>query len=67
MGVRATFRNRQHMSRPTIERCALLGSPIVTLIDAGNAAAAATNVVQNGFCNFEPDAKPLQAGGDGAA
>jgi hypothetical protein len=37
------------------------------LIDAGNAAAVATNVVQNGFCNFEADAKPLQAGGDGAA
>jgi hypothetical protein len=61
------FRNRQHMSRPTIERGAFLGRPIVALIHSGNAAAAAANVVQDGFCNLEPDAKPLQARGDCSA
>ena len=46
---------------------ALLGCPIVPLIDPGNAAAAAADMVQNRFRHFEPHAKALQAGGDGSA
>ena len=54
------------MSRPCIERGALLNRPIVPLIDPSNSAAATTNMIQNGFRHFEAYTKPLQAGSDGA-
>ena len=55
------------MGRPCVERSALLGCPIVTLIDPGNSAAAAADMVQNRFRHFKPHTKALQAGGDCAA
>ena len=57
----------EHVSRPCVERSALLGCPIVALVHAGDAAAAAADVVQHRFGYFEPNAYVLQAGGDGSA
>ena len=39
----------------------------MTLIDAGNATAAAANVVQYSLSDFKADAEALEAGGDSAA
>ena len=39
----------------------------MALINADDARAAARNVVQNGLGHFEPNAKLLQPGGNGAA
>jgi hypothetical protein len=55
------------LSRPGVERGALLGCPIVPLVRAGDAAAAAADVVRHRFGHFEPDAKTLQSGCDGPA
>jgi hypothetical protein len=41
--------------------------PVVPLVHAGDAAAAAADVVQHRFGYFEPNAYVLQAGGDGSA
>jgi hypothetical protein len=55
--------DRQHMGRPRVERGALLGCPIVTLVHAGHAAAAAPDVVEHGLRHPEPRyrARPLKA------
>ena len=61
------FYNRSYMRGPRVKCRTFFGGPIVPLIDASNAAAAAADMVQNGLRHFEPHTKPLQAGSDGAA
>jgi hypothetical protein len=63
----ASFNDRLNVSCPSVQCRSLLNCPIVPLIYARNAGAAAANVIQNGFRHFEPDAKALQAGRDSAA
>jgi hypothetical protein len=55
------------MGGPGVECSPFLVCPIVSLIDPGDASAAAADVVQYRFRHFEPHAKTLQPGGNGAA
>jgi hypothetical protein len=56
-----------NVRRPCVERRALFLRPIVALIDANYARAAARNVIEQGFRDFELNAQPLQAGREAAA
>jgi hypothetical protein len=51
------------VSSPCIEGRTLLDRPVMTLIDARNASAAAADMVQNRLGDFETDSQALQAGG----
>jgi hypothetical protein len=54
IGIHHRLRHREHLSRQRMQRSALLGGPVVAPVDAGNATAAAADVVQHRFCHFEP-------------
>jgi hypothetical protein len=58
---------RENMSRPCIERSPLFGSPIVALVYPCDAAAAAADMVQHRFGNFEPHSQALQSRGERSA
>jgi hypothetical protein len=45
---------------PKIERLALFGLPIVSLIDASYPSARSAYMIQHGFGDFEPDTQPLK-------
>jgi len=47
---------------PGVEGLSFLVCPVVPLINSGNTAATATDVVQDGFGDFKSNAKTLQAG-----
>ena len=51
--------DRGDMRAPGVERCAFLIGPVVALVDADNAGAAARDVIESGFSHFEADAEPL--------
>lgn len=54
------------MFRPGFEGGALLTLPIVPLVDSGDSAFRAADVVEHRFGHFEAHAKPLQARRDGS-
>src|SRR5262249_52738757 len=66
-GGNPAFDDRGDVGCPRIESCAFFTRQTVPLIHARNTATTAADMVQNCFRHFEPHAKPLQAGGDGAA
>src|SRR6516162_8239348 len=56
VGRGPAFGHREHVRCPGVEGGALLGCPVVPLVDASNPAAAAADVVQHRFGDFESHA-----------
>ncbi|WP_156170878.1 hypothetical protein [Croceicoccus naphthovorans] len=52
---------------PGIECLALLVLPIVALVDAGDSGTRSADVVENGFGDFKPNAKPLKVRSEGSS
>ena len=52
---------------PSIERLALFVLPVVALVDAGDSGARSAHMVENGFGDLEPNAKPLEVRGEGSS
>ena len=55
------------MGAPRDQRLACLVRESMTLVHADDAGTATADVPEYGLNHFQPDAEPLQAGGDGAA
>lgn len=68
LGRRSTLgQNRREVVIPSIERLALFVLPVVALVDAGDSGARSAHMVENGFGDLEPNAKPLEVRGEGSS